>query len=125
MFQDFATDDATLRVGILRTGPACMHELVVGIVFRRKNCDRRLVSIHPPERHDFTGYPYDPLLHASKNAGCDIAFLRPFWAIGDKSRNRSLRVSERIAQAMMKKGEVVENAAISSFFVLELLPISL
>ncbi len=58
--------------------PACMYELVVGIVFRRKDCHRRLVSIHAPEQHDFTGYPYDPLLHASKNAGCDIAFLKGF-----------------------------------------------
>src|SRR4051794_1476089 len=57
--------------------PAYMHELVVAFVFRRKDCDWRLVSIHAAEQLDFTGYPYDPLLHASKNAGCDIVFIRP------------------------------------------------
>ena len=56
--------------------PACMHELVLGIVFRRPDCDWRLVSIHAPERYDFICHPYDPLLQASKNADCDIAFLR-------------------------------------------------
>ena len=56
--------------------PACLHELVVGIVFRRQDGDWWLVPIHGPEHYDFIGDPYDPLLHARKNAGRDIAFLR-------------------------------------------------
>ena len=58
--------------------PSYMHELVVAFVFCRKDCDWRLVSIHAPEHHDFTGDPYDPSLQASNNAGCDIAFVTPF-----------------------------------------------
>jgi hypothetical protein len=47
----------------------------VGIVFRRKECDRGLVPVHASESDDAVGYLYHPLSDTTKDGNCKVSRL--------------------------------------------------
>src|SRR5207244_6881498 len=56
-------------------GPAHLYESLVEVVFRRQDCDRRVVPIHASESDDAAGYLYHPLSDKIKSGSCDPSRL--------------------------------------------------
>ena len=51
------------------------HESLLGIVFRRQECDRRLVPVHASESDDAVGYLYHPLSDTLRGGNCNVSRL--------------------------------------------------